>query len=118
MSVFVPLKEAPWAKFGAGTKTVEVRNAKSPVAAQVRKAKPGDEVRLRWGYGPHGGYGIREFKGTLGRVWTADNVRNLPVEALIGANLDARPDNYGWVDDPVLAFEVILPSTPEGGERQ
>jgi hypothetical protein len=98
----------PFVNFGQGSKTVEVRNAKSPVAAQVRKARPGDEVRLRWGYGPHGRHGIREWRGTLGRTWEGP-ADEIPDWVKAGACL-TQSSWSGRFFDPngrLLCFEVL-----------
>jgi len=108
MSIFVPLAMAPFVNFGQGAKTVEVRNSKSSVAAQVRKAKAGDPVRLRWGYGPHGIHGIREWQGTLGRTWEGP-ADEMPNWVKAGACL-TQADWSGRFFDPngrILCFEVL-----------
>lgn len=103
--IFVPLATGPWSRFAYGSKTVEVRSASSPVAAQVRKAQAGAPVLLRLGYS-----GDRNLHGALGRVWEVSCWAELPDEARTAADLGAPGDPGRWfdVDVPLLAFEVIF----------
>lgn len=106
--IFVPLAEGPFVDFTQGCKTVEVRNAQSPVAAQVRKATEGATVRLRWGYGPHGALGIRETLGVLGRTWEGPS-DEIPQWVKDGACL-TQASWSGRFFDPngrLLCFEVL-----------
>lgn len=101
--VFVPLAAEPWARFARGSKTVEVRNATSPVAAQVRKASPGSPVLLRLGYS-----GDRNLHGALGRVWEGP-FAHLPSWAAHGADVDwSKASPYFDVGARLLAFEVCF----------
>lgn len=115
-AIFVPLAAGPFADFTQGCKTVEVRNAKSPVAAQVRKATPGAPVRLRWGYGPHGTLGIRETVGSLGRTWEGP-ADEIPQWVKDGACL-TQASWSGRYFDPggrLLCFEVLGAAVHLGG---
>lgn len=107
-AIFVPLAADPWVGFTSGAKTVEVRNAKSPVAAQVRKAEPGAAVRLRWGYGPHGLLGVRERLGTLGRTWEGP-ADEMPAWVKEGACLTQKAWDGRFFDPTgrILCFEVL-----------
>ncbi len=101
--VFVPLRSAPFERFRAGTKTVEVRDLQSPVAKQVRSAGPGTLVLLRRGYST-----TDELRGKLGRVWESRDLSGLPPEVLEMADLEGLdPSQYFDAHKPVLAFEVI-----------
>lgn len=104
MTVFVPLATDPWTRFARGSKTVEVRNARSPVAAQVRKASAGAPVLLRLGYS-----GERNLRGTLGRIWEGRRA-SMPAWACDGADVDwtTQPGPFFDAAGPLLAFEVIL----------
>lgn len=102
--IFVPMATTPWTRFKAGTKTVEVRNAGSPVAAQVRKAAPGSPVLLRLGYS-----GIRDLHGRLGRTWEG-YFPGMPEWAVHGADVEwKRPNDHGYFDryGVLFCFEVL-----------
>lgn len=115
MTVFVPLARPPFMSYLNGSKTVEIRNARSPVAAQVRKAQPGEKVTLRLGYS-----GQMELSGRLGRVWEGEGGSNLPcglpdwVVAHAAVDWNARLGNpasahyFAW-DQRLLAFEILPP---------
>lgn len=100
--IFVPLAERPYRKFERGSKGVEIRSHKSPVAAQVRKAKEGSEVLLSLGYGTK-----HRMKRVLGPRWEAATLADLPPEVLRMADLDGGPNAFFNPDEPVLAFACI-----------
>jgi hypothetical protein len=108
--VFVPLAEEPFAKFTAGRKTWEVRNAEgNPVAAQVRKHGTGSPVLLRLGYGRSRKTGdFLQVEGRIGRTWEG-SADEMPDVVKAGACLS--PESWsGRYFDPngrVLCFEVL-----------
>lgn len=117
--IFVPLAAAPFRRFEAGTKTVEVRSLHSPVGRAVVKLAEameatGTPVLLRLGYSGHA-----ELHRRLGRVWVASHLQALPADALAGADL--QPGWSGFFDplEPIVAFEVVQspvePRGPNGG---
>lgn len=109
--VFVPLALWPWTKFTNGSKTVELRNAKSPVARQVMKdPTPGRPVVLSHGYGK-----AKRMNGTLGEVLTYPSFWDLEPAVKVAAGLDDHHDAWAFLnpDEPVVAFTVNLPSVPE-----
>ena len=102
--VFVPLQSAPFGRFLRGSKSVEVRDAKSPVAQSVLLAKPGTPVLLRRGYST-----ADELHGRLGQVWRADRLDLLPTEVLELADLrDLSTSAFFDAQRPVVAFHVVL----------
>lgn len=99
--IFVPLATEPFRKFQCGSKSVEIRRAKSTVAAQVRKADEGAHVVLSRGYG------MRErLNGTLGPRWESPTLAELPPEVIQRADLSPNPLRFFDPMAPVLAFTI------------
>lgn len=97
--IFVPLAAKPWTRFKAGTKTVEVRNAGSPVAAQVRKHQPGTPVLLRLGYS-----GTRDLHRVLGRTWEG-GMDTMPDWVRAGADVEwHQPNEHGYFEPGGVLF--------------
>lgn len=105
--VIVPVTTEVFERYRAGSKTVEVRNATSPVAAQIRKAAPGCVVRIRRGHNPANG----EILATLGRVITAHGWASVPEWAQRAADVPPRKPGQAPYFDAVgdlVAFEVLI----------
>lgn len=107
MTVFIPLADGPFRRFLAGTKTVEIRSADSPVGRQVNKACHEGELThpvptvLSRGYAK-----AWRLAAQLDQVWDADCLADLPGEVLGWADLDqaAGTSQFFQAEKPVLAL--------------
>lgn len=102
--IFVPLNTAPYEKFKARMKRVEIRERDSPVARQVLKDPTvGRLVVLSHGYKRDG-----RITGFLGEVWSVGQGYLLPDHVLDLACLGDPERGLFDPDGPLVAFEVII----------